>query len=396
MELNYREKMAQILEELAGGSRKRELRPSAPVGAMEVERDGRRLINFSSNDYLGLARDPRLAAAAAEACRQGVGATASRLVCGTFPLHHRLELALAALKGTGAALVMGSGFQTNAGALAALLDPEVAGSAPLVFTDRLAHASMYEGLRVAGVRPVRFRHNDLGHLRDLLDKHAGAEGFRMILTESVFSMDGDRADLPGLIQLARAHGAFLFVDEAHATGVLGPSGAGLCAEPGVKGQVDLVMGTFGKALGGYGAFVACEPMLQEWLVNRCRSFIYSTALPPPVAAAALRALELIPSLDARRANLAAQSARARAALHGLGIDTLASDTQIIPAIIGADRETLAASRALEAQGILAVAIRPPTVPPGTGRLRLTLTAAHSAADIDQLIQAFQALGRAGA
>ena len=388
--------MAQVLEQLGRTSRRRSLKLAAPLEGMAIEREGRRLINFSSNDYLGLARDPGLAAAAAAASRLGVGATASRLVCGTFPVHQALEASLSSLKGTAAALVMGSGFQTNAGVLAALLDPQVTGGAPLVFTDRLAHASMHEGLRLAGVRQLRFRHNDLGHLGELLDQHGAAASFRLILSESVFSMDGDRADLPGLTALARRHSAFLYVDEAHATGVLGPAGAGLCAEPAVKGRVDMVMGTFGKALGGYGAFVACEALLRDWLVNRCRSFIYSTALPPPVAAAALMALERVRGMDAERARLLRQGDRVRHALHRLGIGTLASDTQIIPAIIGADAETLAAARLMETQGILAVAIRPPTVPPATGRLRLTLTAAHSQADLDQLVHAFGALGRAGA
>jgi 8-amino-7-oxononanoate synthase len=317
-------------------------------------------------------------------------------VCGTFPVHEALERALAALKGTAAALALGSGFQTNAGVLAALLDPEAAGRAPLVCVDRLAHASMYEGLRVAGASPRRFRHNDLGHLEQLLAGHGPAASFRLILSESVFSMDGDRADLPGLVALAGRHGAFLYVDEAHATGVLGPGGAGLCAAPGVKGGVDLVMGTFSKALGGYGGFVAGPDLLRDWLVNRCRGFIYSTALPPTVAAAALRAVELLPDLDPQRARLARSAARVREALTRLGVDTRGSDTQIIPAVIGADADTLAAARILEDQGILAVAIRPPTVPPGTGRLRLTVTAAHTEADLDQLLHAFQALGRAGA
>jgi len=392
----YTARMTQALADLERASRRRALTTVTPLEGMAVERDGRRLVNFSSNDYLGLARDPRLAQAAAEGAEHGVGATASRLVCGSYPVHARLEAALAALKGTAAALVLGSGFQTNTAVLAALLDPQVAGAAPLVYTDRLAHASMYEGLRLAGARTQRFRHNDLGHLGELLGQCADPGRFRLILTESVFSMDGDRADLPGLAELAWRHGAFLYVDEAHATGVLGPSGAGLCAEPAAAGRVDLVMGTFGKALGGYGAFVATSGLLRDWLVNRCRGFIFSTALAPPVAAAALRAVELLPELDGRRAHLLAQAGRVREALGRLGIDTLASDTQIIPAIIGGDADTLAAARLLEGEGILAVGIRPPTVPPGTGRLRLALSAAHSAADIDRLIHAFQALGRAGA
>ena len=386
----YRDTLARALDELGRASRRRALTPVTPLDGMAVERNGRRLVNFSSNDYLGLARDPRLVRADAG----GSGATASRLVCGTLPVHQRLEEALAALKGTEAALAMGSGFQTNAAVLAALLDPRAAGDAPRVFIDRLAHASMYEGLRLAGVRAQRFRHNDLGHLRELLERGGGT--FRMILTESVFSMDGDRADLPALADLAAEHGAFLYVDEAHATGVLGPGGAGLCAEAGVKGRVDLVMGTFGKALGGYGAFVACDGVLVDWLVNTCRGFIFSTALPPPSAAAALAALELLPRLDGERARLSRHAERVRAALRGLGIDTLASDTQIVPAVLGSDAETLAGSRFLEERGVLAVGIRPPTVPPGTGRLRLALSAAHTGEDLDLLIRALQGLGRAGA
>jgi len=396
MDPDYRDRMVQVLEELGRGHRARALEPVRPLEGMAVERRGRRLVNFSSNDYLGLARDPRLAAAADQAARTaGVGAGASRLVCGTVPLHERLERALAGLKSTASALVLGSGFQTNAAVLPALLDPEVAGPAPRVFADRLAHASMHEGFRVAGVHPERFRHNDLGHLEALLARPA-APGLRLIVTESVFSMDGDRADLPGLAALARRHGAFLYVDEAHATGVLGPRGAGLCAEPGVQGQVDLVMGTFGKALGSYGAFVAGCGLLRDWLVNRCRGFIYSTALAPPAAAAALCALELVPALEDERSRLLQGAVRVRDGLRRLGIGTLGSDSQIIPAVIGGEADTLAASRLLEEQGILAAAIRPPTVPAGTGRLRLALSAAHSAADLDQLLRAFQALGRAGA
>lgn len=392
MDPRYQQRMEQVLAELGRAGRRRTLRTVVPLEGILVEREGRRLINFSSNDYLGLARDPRLNPG--EPC--GSGATASRLVCGTLPMHIRLEESLATLKGTETALVMGAGFQTNAGVLSALLDPEIAGKTPQVFIDRLGHASMYEGLRTAGIRPIRFQHNDLEHLAALLQR-APADGcLRLLLTESVFSMDGDRADLPRLAELAREHKALLYVDEAHATGILGPGGAGLCAEPDVKGRVDIVMGTFGKALGGFGSFVAGDSLLRDWLVNRCRAFIYSTALPPPSVAAALKALELLPALDAERGCVARQAERVRHALKTLGIDTLASDTQIIPAVMGSDADTLAAARCLEDQGILAVAIRPPTVPPGTGRLRLTLTAAHTAADVEQLLGSFEALGRAGA
>jgi 8-amino-7-oxononanoate synthase len=388
--------MARALEALDRASRRRALAPAAPLDGMAVERDGRRLVNFASNDYLGLARDPRLAKAAARGAALGTGAASSRLVSGTLPAHRRLERALCALKGTGAALAMGPGFQTNAGALAALLEPEAAGDAPLVLADRQIHASMHDGLRLAGVRPRRFRHNDLGHLQALLEQHGPGASTILVLTESVFSMDGDRADLPGMVALARRHGAFLYVDEAHATGVLGPAGAGLCAEPEVRGRVDLVMGTFSKALGGYGAFAATDPTVADWLVNRCRSFLYSTALPPSMAAAALKAVELLPGLEPRRERALRLAERLRAALARMGIGTLASSTQIVPAVFGADADALAAARILGEHGVLAPAIRPPTVPEGTARLRFSVSAGHTDENLDQLLQALAALGRVSA
>lgn len=390
MDLRYQQRLEERLESLGQAGRRRRLRTVTPLEGMAVEREGRRLVNFSSNDYLGLARDPRLRAEAVP------GAMASRLVCGTLPIHDRLEAHLSHVKGTEACLVMGSGFQTNAGVLSALLEPEIAGPAPRVFIDRLGHASLYEGLRTANVHPIRFRHNDLGHLGSLLRKHPAGDSLRLIVTESVFSMDGDRADLKGLADLAEAHDAFLYVDEAHATGILGPKGAGLCAETQIKGRIDLVMGTFGKALGSYGGFVACNAPLRDWLVNRCRALIYSTALPPSCAASALRALELLPHLDAERAFVAYQAGRVRAGLRRLGLETLASDTQIIPVVMGSDMDTLMAAEVLEDHGILAIPIRPPSVPKGSGRLRLTLTAAHTTAEIEALLEALTALGRMGA
>lgn len=392
----YRQRVQQSLEALKQQGRCRVLRAVHPESACVVMREGQRLINFSSNDYLGLAFDSRVRLAAAQSAMEfGAGAGASRLICGTFPLHQQLEEALATLKGQPKALVMGSGFQTNEGVIPALLETDVAGKTPHVFADRLIHASMHEGLRSAGIHFHRYHHNDLGHLAALFEKHAADTASRFILTESVFSMDGDRADLPALCELAAKYQAMLYVDEAHATGVLGPKGAGLCSEEAVKGRIDLVMGTFGKALGGFGAFVACEEALRDHLVNRCRSFIYSTALPPPVLAAALKAVALLPEMEAERGHLQKLSDRVRQGLRQMGVDTLASSTQIIPAIIGSDEDTLAAARHMEKEGILAVAIRPPTVPPNTGRLRLTVTAAHTMADVDQLLQAFSSLGKTG-
>ena len=379
------------LETLRGRGALRTLSPVRPAGPGRVLRGGRELLNFSANDYLGLARHPALVErACAWAETWGAGAGASRLVCGTLELHERVEARLARLKGTEAALVMTSGWQANASILPALFDAELPGGEPLVFADRLIHASLHHGCRAAGVRQVRFRHNDLDHLESLLQARAGRPGRRFIVTESVFSMDGDRADLPALAELAQRYDAFLYVDEAHATGVLGPQGMGLAAGTGPS-RVDLIMGTFSKALGGFGAYVAGSRALCDVLINRCSGFVYATALPPAVLGAMDAALELVPTLDAERAHLQAQAGRLRTALHGAGIDTGASSTQIVPAIIGSEAAALEAARALEQAGILGVAIRPPTVPAGTARLRFALSAIHSTLDVDRLIAALPLL-----
>ncbi len=371
------------LDRLDEVSRRRRLRPVRPATAGRVERDGRRLINFSSNDYLGLAGHPALARRAADwAAEWGAGATASRLVCGTFDAHERIETKVAALKQTEAALIFASGFQANSTVLPALLDRRVVGAEPLVFADELIHSSLHHGCRAAGLRPVVFRHNDLGHLDTLLADSAGAPGPRFVLTESVFSMDGDRADIPALADLADRHDAFLYVDEAHATGVLGPRGAGLASL--APGRVDLVMGTFSKALGGFGAYVACSRPLRDYLVNRCAGFIYSTGLPPAVLGAVDAALDLVPDMEAERRHLAALGQRLRATLRAAGLDTGPSTTQIVPVLIGDEARALAVSEALERDGFLGVAIRPPTVPPGSSRIRFALSAAHSEDDVDTL------------
>ncbi|CAO3382079.1 8-amino-7-oxononanoate synthase [Azospirillum argentinense] len=376
----------QHLDRLDRRHARRHLLPVRPEGAGRIRRGGRTLLNFSSNDYLGLASHPRLVERArAWTERWGAGATASRLVCGTLELHAEVEAKLARLKGTEAALLFNSGWQANAAVLPALFDRELLGGDALVFTDRLNHASLHHGCAAAGVRQIRFRHNDLDHLDSLLAQRADEPGTRFIVTESVFSMDGDRADVPALAALAERHGAFLFLDEAHATGVLGPRGMGLAALG--EGRVDLAMGTFSKALGGFGAYVAGSRALCDYLVNRCGGLIYATALPPAVLGAMDAALDLVPTLDAERARLQGMAERLRTAFHGLGIDTAGSSTQIVPAIIGAEEDALALSRRLEESGILGIAIRPPTVPPGTSRLRFALSAAHSDADLETLVSA---------
>ena len=365
-------------------SRRRSLRAFEPLDGGRVRLQGRELIDFSSNDYLGLSRHPALIERAREwTQRYGTGAGASRLVRGTFEAHAAIEAKLAALKGTEAALLFASGWQTNAAVLPALF---AAGEGPaIVFADRLVHASFHHGCQAAGVRQIRFRHNDLDHLEQLLAERADEPGRRFILTESVFSMDGDEADVRRLAGIAERWNAFVYLDEAHATGVLGPGGLGLSGL--VPSRIDLVMGTFSKGMGSFGAYVAGSRAMIDYLVNACSGFIYTTAPPPPVLGAIDAALDLVPGMDTERAHLGALADRLRAGLSEAGIDTLASTTQIVPAVVGEEADVLEAARRLEAERMLAVAIRPPTVPKGSSRLRFALSAAHSAEDIERLLVA---------
>jgi 8-amino-7-oxononanoate synthase len=375
------EHLEAALAQIDQAGRRRVLRPASLDAGGRIVRDGRTLVDFSSNDYLGLATHPLLAERAREwTARHGTGSGASRLVTGTSEAVLELEARVAAFKGKEAALIFASGWQANAAAIPALL-AALPGAA--VFADRLIHASMHAGLAAAGVRQHRFRHNDLDHLEELLALKGAEAPARLILTESVFSMDGDVADVARLAEIAQAHDAILFVDEAHATGVLGPQGRGLTA--GITG-VDVAMGTFSKALGGFGAYIAGSRALIDWLVNAASGFVFSTAPPPAVFGAIDAALDLVPGMDAERAHLVALASRLRAGLAAAGIDHGASASQIVPAVIGAEADAMALAAALEARGLLAAAIRPPTVPPGTSRLRLALRAGHGEQDIDALLE----------
>jgi 8-amino-7-oxononanoate synthase len=346
--------------------------------------DGRALIDASSNDYLGLSQHPLVRARASGwAERYGAGAPASRLITGTRDITLAVEQKLAAFKQCEAALLFSSGFQANATVIPALAGVGSGGTA--IFSDALNHASIIHGARAAKCPVEVFRHNDLDHLDHLLARHGA--GRKLILTESVFSMDGDRADLATLVQLAERHGAALYVDEAHASGVLGPQGRGLAAE---CGGVDVVMGTLGKAFGAFGAYIAGSRTLIDWLVNRCPGFIYTTALPPAVLGAVDAALDLVPTMDAERTRLMRHAQRLRELLAQRNYDTLGSTTQIVPAVIGSAEDALSAAQALEAAGVLTVAIRPPTVPEGTSRLRLTLSSRLDENDMQRLLDAVAA------
>ena len=376
------EAIASALGRLDAEQRRRRIRAVAIPGPRLVLADGRSLIDASSNDYLGLSQHPALKARALDWVKRfGTGARAARLVTGTLEAVSELEARLAAFKGTEAALIFNSGYQANTAVLPALF-ALAGGRNALVFTDRFNHASLHAGCATAGVRQIRFHHGDLAQLDELLTQHAdGKPAF--IVTETVFSMDGDRADVGALDAVARRHNAVLYLDEAHATGVLGPGGAGLGVD--VPGAV--IMGTLGKAFGSAGAYIAGSKLLVDFLINRCAGFIYSTAPTPAACGAVDAALDLIPTMDAERALLAERGQRLRQRLAELSIDTLASSTHIVPAVLGSEEGTLSAQQRLEAQGILAVSIRPPTVPEGTSRLRFALSSAHTDADFQRLLAA---------
>jgi 8-amino-7-oxononanoate synthase len=381
------------LTELSGLGRLRQLAGTDRLADGRIERDGKILLDFSSNDYLGLARHPAIKSRAVDyLTRWGAGSGASRLVTGNLPPYELIEAKIAAGKGSAEALVLASGFQANAGILPALLDSSLWEGEPVVLADRLNHASLIHGVQASGARQLRFRHNDLNHLEELLVKYRTDNRPCFIVTETVFSMDGDRSNVPALKALADRYDAFLYLDEAHATGVLGPQGFGLAH--GLAGANCLVMGTFSKAMGSFGAYAACSADLKQYLVNRCAGLIYATALPPATLGAIDAALDLMPGMERERAKLTANAERFRARMEALGEDCGNSSTQIVPLIVGEEQPALDLADSLKERGLLAMAIRPPTVPPGGSRLRFTFTASHSEADIDELAEVVTRLRRA--
>jgi glycine C-acetyltransferase len=374
-----------FLEERERRQLLRRLSPSETRGPGVVVRGGRQYVDFSSNDYLGLSSHPALLAAAKDALeRYGVGAGASRLMSGDLEIHHALEEEVASFKGTQAALVFNSGYQANTGIVPALL-----GRHDAVFADQLCHASQLDGALLSRAKVLRFRHNDPGHLAHLLERHRKAFGRALVMTESVFSMDGDRAPLAVLLEACRRNRCLFMVDEAHATGVFGPQGRGCVEAEGLAGEIDLVMGTFSKALGAFGAYLAASRTVVEFLVNSARSFIYSTALPPPVIAASLAALRLCAAGETRGEELLRRSGEFREALRTNGWKA-GGDSQIVPVTVGDSARSVALSEQLAARGYLALPVRPPTVPEGSARLRFSLTAAHGDPQIRGAVEALGA------
>ncbi|MGH2988891.1 MAG: 8-amino-7-oxononanoate synthase [Solirubrobacterales bacterium] len=368
------------LEELRQSGLHRRLRlvdgPQGPT----IVLDGREVLLLCSNNYLGLAEHPEVREAAADAAmRWGAGSGASRLISGNMHLHRELEQRLAEFKGMESALLFGSGYLANTGTIAAL-----ARRGEVVFSDELNHASIIDGCRLSRAERFVYRHCDLDHLAWGLRKAANRAA--LIATDGVFSMDGDLAPLGELVELARRHRCRLLVDEAHGTGALGPEGRGAIAEDGLAGEVDVIVGTLGKALGSYGAYVCASPQIVDLLVNAARPFIFSTGPPPPSVGAALAALELLESSSDLVDRLRRNADVMRSELRHRGLDRPGSSTQILPIVVGeADTAMALCERALE-RGVFVQAIRPPTVPEGTSRLRLTVMATHEAADLRRAAQ----------
>lgn len=363
----------------------RTIPPVDDGAAREILYGGARLLNLASNNYLGLANHPDLIKASAKAlARYGCSSGASRLVTGNFALAETLEAELATFKYQEAALVTGSGYAANLAVFSALADRHT-----VVFSDRLNHASILDGIALSGARLVRYRHLDMDHLEQLLERERRVAK-KIIVTDTVFSMDGDVAPLARLVELGKAHGALTVVDEAHATGILG-RGRGLAAALGLSEDVDVHVGTLSKALGSLGGFVAGRVETIELLRNRGRSFVFSTALPPAVLGASLAALRHLKANSGLGARLMRMATTVREHLAGLGFDTMGSTTQIIPVACGRNRVALHAQALLQAEGLLVAAVRPPTVPQGTARLRLSLRADLTDDDLRRLRLGFSRL-----
>ena len=353
-----------------------------PFRGAEIFAEEKKMINFCSNDYLGLSKHPLLAKRAIEYIdKYGTGSTASRMICGTFDCFNIVEEKLAELKGTEAALILNSGYQANISILPAITDKK-----SLILSDSLNHNSIIQGALLSRCTILKFRHNDLQHLRNLLEKNYNEKFSRIVIvSESIFSVDGDECDIAGLADLSSEFKTLLVIDEAHATGVAGKGGMGLARGK----QADFIIGTFGKGCGSFGAYVACSRIIKEYLINCCTGFIYSTALPPSVIGSIDAALDLIPQMNKERHGIKNKAKFLRDSLSALGLSTENSTTQIIPVMIGKEANSLEVARYLSERNILALAIRPPTVPEGKARIRIAVSALHEQYHLKSVIKAFR-------
>ena len=373
------ERMKKFLMEREKAGMLRSLEPLTGLGRgwVRLLDSDERLLDFSSNDYLALSEHPEVISASIKYLEKfGAGAGAARLMSGDLEINHLLEEEIAGLKSREAALTFGSGYLANIGIIPALV-----GRGDLIITDRLSHASIYDGCLLSGARIIRFRHNDMQHLEQILQEKRSQFNSCLVVVESIYSMDGDRCPLVDLVELKKQYDFMLMVDEAHATGLYGENGAGLIEEENVSQGVDIAMGTFGKALGSYGAYAAASREVVDFLVNKARSFIYSTALPPAVVGATLASLYLVKSEPQLRTDLHAKVTYFKKQLRKNGLKDDPGPTQIIPIMVGSSAKSLAIAEELRQNHIYVKAVRPPTVPEGSARLRFSITLNHQEKDL---------------
>lgn len=374
------ERIDEFLEERKENNLLRVLKPADSRGDGSIYINDKKYIDFSSNDYLGLSTHPKLKKVSSEALQEfGTSSCASRLLSGDSELCHSLEERIAKFKGKEAALIFNSGYQANVGIISALCEKR-----DVIFSDKLNHASIIDGMILSGARFFRFQHGNFCHLESLLEKHRHNFRNSLIITESIFSMDGDRAPLKELVGLKESYNCKIMVDEAHATGIFGQKGGGVIEEENLTSQIDIIMGTFGKALGSFGAYVASSLQLKKYLINTSRSFIYSTALPPAVIAANLASLDLIEKESYRRKTLLEMADYFRRELKRYGFMVKGS-SQIVPLMVKDSQKALAISQELQNKGYWVLAIRPPTVASGEARLRFSLMYNHTKNTLERLI-----------
>ena len=383
--INFDQLFFNSILELKKKSLDRNLRLLTKVDTVKIKYKRKTLLNFSSNDYLGLSQNNTIKNDTIKIIKKyGIGSGSSRLVSGNFDFHEKIERELAKKKKSETTIIFSTGYLANYSILSSILSSNIFKKNPIVFSDKLNHQCIYEGCKDKRINFLRFHHNDMNHLEYLLKKNKFKQNPKFILSESIFSMDGDFADIESLVNLKKKYNSFLFLDEAHATGVYGKNGFGLSLE--FNNDIDCVTGTFSKAFGSFGAYVSCSKNLKSFLINKCPSFIYSTSLPFSLLASIYSGIKIIPKLKNERKKLIKNSYFLRTMLNKEGFNIGNSQTNIIPIIIGNSKKALIISKKLEKKGFYVVPIRPPSVPPNSSRLRISITSSHSQNNIKKLFK----------
>ena len=386
--INFNQFFFNSVSELKKKNLDRRLRLLTKIDAVKVRYKQKTLLNFSSNDYLGLSQNKTIKNYTINIIKKyGIGSGSSRLVSGNFDFHEKTEKELAKKKKSEAAIIFSTGYLANYSILSSIFNSNIFKKKPLVFSDKLNHQCIYEGCKNKKIRFIRFHHNDMTHLEHLLKKHKFKQNPKFILSESVFSMDGDFADIENLVNLKKKYNSFLFLDEAHATGIYGDNGFGLSLK--FSNDIDCVTGTFSKAFGSFGAYISCSKNLKSFLINKCPSFIYSTALPFSLLASIYSSIKMIPKLKNERKKLIKNSFYLREILKRENFNIGNSQTNIIPIIIGDSKKTISISKGLERKGFYVVPIRPPSVPLNSSRLRISISSCHSQNNIKKLFNSLK-------